>query len=85
MSGLQRLGAKLYGAPPAKGAPRVEVLRYVRRLAARMTLLYVPVIAVAIVLSFPTWLCALLGITALSGLANIASLTSKIRREERAG
>jgi hypothetical protein len=82
---MHRLSEKLFGAPPEKGASRVEALRYVRRLAARMMLLYVPVIAVAIAMSFPAWLLALLAVTALSGVANIVSLTSKIRREERAG
>lgn len=82
---LVRLSNKLYGTPPRSGAPRVDRLRWVRRIGARSTAFYVPVIAAAgIGTRWPTWLCLVLAVGVLSGAANIASLTLKIRREEHA-
>jgi hypothetical protein len=77
------LGRRLFGEPPSDGAPRLERLRYIRRLYLRplpvnllgyvLIAIYLPGTTALVLLGFPTavW---------LSGLTRLGL---QIRREER--
>lgn len=82
-SGHSWLGAKLYGPPPAKGASRLERLRFVRRICGRSLVFYAPVFAVLAVFSTTTVVFAAFCVFILLGGLNIVWLTLKIRRVER--
>jgi 4-hydroxybenzoate polyprenyltransferase len=81
---LLRLIAKLYGTPPSKGAPRVARFRWVRRICIASMALYVPIIAVVAIGGNDDWVWLVLAVCVLINLANIAVLTFRIRREDRA-
>jgi hypothetical protein len=82
-NGFLRLGTMLYGAPPNRDASRVDRMRWVRRLAIRAMLFYLPVLVVIGLGTSVEWLWLVAAACVLASVANIASLTFKIRREER--
>lgn len=86
---LRRIAVTLYGEPPAKDAPRLDRLRYVRTINARMLafcgplFLSLAILAVAVGTSVTVPLIAF-GVCVISGVVNIALGAVRIRREERA-
>lgn len=77
-----RLTAKLYGPPPSEGASRLERLRYIRGIAVRSLLLYVPIFAVILPFGASTWLILVIAVLFALGAANVLSLHLKVRRAE---
>jgi hypothetical protein len=82
MNRLSALAYRLYGAPPPKGAPRVELLRWIR--GVQLTILPLGLVACGVLLIWAgtTWLIVA-GVGLLISLENLISLSVKIRREER--
>jgi hypothetical protein len=81
-SGHSWLGAKLYGPPPAKGASRLEQLRFVRRICVRSLVFYAPVFALLAVFGTTTVVLAVFCFLILLGGLNVVWLTRKIHRVE---
>ena len=79
---LRSLGFKIYGEPPPKGAPRSELLRWIRSFYIKPLPLLILVSALVLTWS-QTWTLILLGASALIWLQGITSLSVRIRREER--
>jgi hypothetical protein len=78
------LGAKLYGPPPAKGVSELERLRFVRRICVRSLVFYLPIFVVLAIFGARTILLIVLSACLVLGGINIASVTRRIRRAERA-
>jgi hypothetical protein len=67
--------------PPANGASKEERLRFVRRCAILPFTWLIVVWAIVLALApVQTWLLILLGVCTVLGVANLASLTWRIRR-----
>lgn len=71
------------GPPPRKGSSALEQLRFVRRICGRSMLFYVPILAVVLGFGTPEWMAIAIGALLLASVANLLSLTRKIRRAER--
>jgi hypothetical protein len=84
-SSLLRLSARLYGPPPTADATRLQRLLYVRRISIRSLLLYVAPVVIIVAISHGTWLLVAIGACMLFSVANLASLSLRIRREEKVG
>jgi hypothetical protein len=82
-SRLRTLVWKLVGEPPPKSAPRVQFLRWIRGYYLRMLPLTLVVVAMLLVWESQTWVFVLLAMSALIWLQGVASLSLRIRREER--
>jgi protein-S-isoprenylcysteine O-methyltransferase Ste14 len=81
-SRLLAFGTRLYGDPPAKGATRVQRLRYVRKVCLRGMWFYVPVLAFALAFD-STFLLIVIAAMALLGAVNALTIQVRIRHEER--
>jgi hypothetical protein len=77
---IRSVSFKLYGQPPPKGSARSVRLSYVRRIQLRLLLFVVPIYAVVLALGFQTWLLIVFALAAAIALANIVSLSIRIRR-----
>jgi hypothetical protein len=80
---LRALAWKLFGEPPPKGAPRVQVLRWIRGVQLRMLPIALVAYAMLLVWAAHTWILVTAGVGALISLESLMSLSVKIRREER--
>ena len=78
---LMSMGFRVFGAPPPRGAPLSERLRWVRRFYLRLLPVFLALYAVAVVYASSTWVWVLLAGTGLLWLQGLASLTIRIRRE----
>jgi hypothetical protein len=79
---LRTLGVKLYGQPPAKGAPRSERLRYERRAWIG----YLPFVVGAVVAAAVwgrTWTLVVFAAFGLFWIQAFASISLRARREQR--
>ncbi len=81
---LRALAFRVYGQPPAEGAPRSEVLRYVRRFYTRNVppLLLVGIVWAVVGWQHP-WEVALFAVPVLIFVQGFTSISFRIRREER--
>ena len=82
MGRLRSLSQRIYGEPPPKGAPRSEMLRWVRGFYWKTWPLTLACYALVLLFS-TTWLLVLAGVTALIWAQGLASISLRIRREER--
>jgi hypothetical protein len=80
---LRSLAFKLYGEPPPAGAPRSQLLRWIRGIYVRLLPLTVLAYAMLVVWASQTWVFVVLAVTALLWLQGVVSLSVKIGREER--
>jgi hypothetical protein len=78
------LGTKLYGPAPAEGASEIERLRFVRRICVRSLVFYLPIFVVLVVFGSRTVPLVFFCVCLALGGFNIASVTVRIRRRERA-
>ena len=86
MSHLRSLGFKTYGEPPPKGAPRSDLLRWLRGLYLKplpILLVICVLAALALASGASTWILVPLGVSAAIWVQGIVSLSIRIRREER--
>jgi hypothetical protein len=83
MDRLRSLAFKLYGELPAKGAPRVQTLRWIRGVQLRVLPLGLVAFAMLLVWADETWILVTAGIGLLISLESAISLSVKIGREER--
>ena len=77
---LANQGFRIFGPPPPKGAPRVEAWKYVRRIYVRLLPVTVPLWVVVALEGGPTWLWIVLGISTLTWLQGLISVSLRIRR-----
>ena len=82
MARLRSRGFRIYGEPPAKGAPRAESLRWIRGFYIKPLPLLVAVSALVLIWA-TTWTLILLGASSAIWLQGFISLSLRIRREER--
>jgi hypothetical protein len=82
MSPRASLLYKIYGQPPAPGAPRSQALRWVRRFYIRPLPLTLALAVWILFLRPTTFALVLLGVAAGAWVWGISSLTLRIRREE---
>jgi hypothetical protein len=80
---VRSLALKLLGEPPPKGAPRVQMLRWIRGIYFRTLPLNVLAYAMLLVWASQAWIFVVIAATALMWLQGVASLSSKIRHAER--
>jgi hypothetical protein len=80
---LRSLAFKFYGEPPPKGAPRVQMLRWIRGVQLRSLLVALIAYAMLLVWADKTWILVTAGLVLLLSLESSISLSVKIRREER--
>jgi hypothetical protein len=80
---LRALVWRFLGEPPPKGAPRVQLLRWIRGFYLRLLPFTLVVYALALIWLSQTWIFVLLAAYALIWLQSVISLTVRIRREER--
>jgi hypothetical protein len=73
----------MYGEPPPKGAPRPEMLRWIRGFYVKPLPVLVAVYVLVLVWASQTWTLILLGIGSAVWLQGFISLSLRIRREER--
>lgn len=81
---MRRLSAKFYGVPPPRGAPRLERLRYLRRVAYLCSIPTTLIVCAlfAVELASPlNWIVA--GVLAVWWLGGFATINFQIRREQR--
>jgi hypothetical protein len=83
MSRLSAAASKIYGPPPPKGAPPSQRLRYVRRMYWRMLLFALPLYAILTISAEPAWVLVPAAVGTLIWLQGFASLSVRIRREQR--
>lgn len=76
---LARLGFRITGPPPPKGAPRVEVLLWMRRYYIRMLLFPTP-FWILLVLIGPTWAWIALGVGGAIWLQGFITVNLRIKR-----
>jgi hypothetical protein len=82
-SGLLRLGFRLVGEPPSRGASHPEWLRWLRGCYLRIAPLLVVTYALLLAWVSGTWVVVLAAVSALLLLHGVISLSLRIRREER--
>jgi hypothetical protein len=83
MGDRRSLANRLYGPPPAAGAPPSQMLRWIRRMSWRQLPWVVVPLVFGILIGSPLWLWILLGIFVVLMLANQVVLTIRIGRLER--
>jgi hypothetical protein len=71
------------GEPPAKGAPRAQLLRWLRGIHLRTLPLALVAYAMLLVWADEAWILLTAGIGLLISLESVISLSVRIRREER--
>lgn len=74
---------KILGEPPPQGAPRSQMLRWIRGYYLKTLPLTLVVVAMLIVWETQAWVFVVLGILALLWLQSVVSLSVRIRREEQ--
>jgi hypothetical protein len=77
---LAKQGVRIYGPPPAKGAPKVESWIFVRRIYIRLLLFTVPLWVLVALTDPATWLWIVLGVSAVTWLQGFISVNVRIRR-----
>jgi hypothetical protein len=77
---LAKEGFRIFGAPPPKGAPKVEAWKYVRRIYVRLLPFTVPLWVLVPLAGAPTWLWIVLGVGALTWLQGFGSVSLRIKR-----
>lgn len=82
-SRLRSLAYKLYGEPPPKGAPRYEMLRWIRGFYFRQLPPTLAAFAVLAVWASATLIFLVLAVSTLIWLQGVISLSLRIRREEQ--
>jgi hypothetical protein len=80
---VRELGARIFGAPPGRGAPKLDLLLWIRRFYLRPLPLYLAVIVLAALLTSSTSGRVILAVTVLLWLAGLTSLSARIRRSRR--
>jgi hypothetical protein len=78
-----KLAQRLYGEPPAMDTPTSERLRFIRRFYIRPLPLTLLVFVLLIVDVHRTWVFVVLAVLAVVWVQGVASLSLRIRREER--
>jgi hypothetical protein len=80
---LRAASVRLYGEPPPKDAARSHRLRWVRRLYLRTLLFALPAYACIFVFARESWVFVAVAVGALIWLEAVASLSIRIRSEQR--
>ena len=80
---MRELGYRIFGAPPAGGAPRVATLRWIRGFYLKPLPLVLAVYALLAVWASGTVVIVLAAVSALIWLQGFVSLSLRIRREDR--
>jgi hypothetical protein len=81
---MKRLIYRVAGPPPGKGAPRLEQLRWIRRLNLRWSAPPIAVCAVLLLLVAPWYFAAACVVLQAYSLASISLAISREQRKERA-
>ena len=81
---LVAAGSWLFGAPAPRDAPRIQRLRWIRRLYLRPLPLYLLIYVMAALAGVSPLFWAVLGVAVLLWLEGLLSLGMRIRREQKA-
>lgn len=79
------ISCRVFGPPPAKGAPEIERLVWLRRFYLTSLPLSLCVYAMVALFGLPTWGWIALGFGAVIWVAGFTSLALRIRRVDREG
>jgi hypothetical protein len=79
MESLARQGLRITGPPPSKGAPKIEVLMWIRRFYIRILLITIPA-WILLVFIGPAWAWIGLGVSGAVWLQGFISLNFRIKR-----
>ncbi len=82
MSRLLSISYRLFGEPQPKGAPRSQLLRWIRRFYTRIMPLTILAWVAVIIWAPGTWVLVVGAVSALIWLQGFTSLSLRIRREE---
>jgi hypothetical protein len=80
---LASVGYRIIGKPPPAGAPRIEVLMWLRRYYLRMLPFSLLVVPFLVIYSTALWVWLVAAASALVWVQGFLSLSLRIRREER--
>jgi hypothetical protein len=83
VSRLRSISFRLFGEPPPKDAPRSHLLRWIRGFYVKMLPVTIPAWVVIAVWAPSALLLIGLAVSSLIWLQGVASLSIRIRREER--
>jgi hypothetical protein len=85
ISELRAIVTKVYGTPPAPGAPKAERLRWVRRTAYLSNLRGILLVTVtAALVGIGSWFWVLLGISSLCWVIGFVTINVQLRRADAA-
>jgi hypothetical protein len=80
---LARQGFRIVGPPPPKGAPKAELLRFVRRCYTRMLPFYIPLLVLLVFAGLPTWAWIVVAAGAALWLQGFISINLRIKRQAK--